>query len=161
MPLGAYGGKREIMQQVAPTGPVYQAGTLSGNPVAVAAGLCTLSLLRDPEIYTGLESRCARFEQQLRSMAEEQSVRCCINRVASMITVFFGVDAVHSWREASQNDQAQFKEFHRVLMEHGVYWPPSSFEAAFISNTHTDEVFAEIQEAFRAAFKAVAELARA
>lgn len=137
MPLAVYGGKREIMQKIAPVGPVYQAGTLSGNPLAVTAGLVTLSRLT-PELYERLEHLGTRLEAGLKSALTNSGTPGCVQRVGSMITVFFGPSVVRSWDEASTCDTARFGRFHRGLLRRGIYWPPAQFEAAFISNAHTD-----------------------
>lgn len=137
MPLAVYGGKREIMQKIAPIGPVYQAGTLSGNPLAVTAGLVTLSRL-NAGVYEHLETLGARLERGLSEALRSSGTPGCVQRVGSMITVFFGPSVVRSWDDASTCDTARFGKFHRGLRERGVYWPPAQFEAAFISNAHTE-----------------------
>jgi glutamate-1-semialdehyde 2,1-aminomutase len=137
MPLAIYGGKREIMQKVAPIGPVYQAGTLSGNPLAVTAGLVTLSRLNG-DLYQRLEHLGARLESGLSRALERSGTKGCVQRVGSMVTVFFGPEVVRSWDDAAVCDTARFGKFHRGLLDRGVYWPPAQFEAAFISNAHTD-----------------------
>jgi glutamate-1-semialdehyde 2,1-aminomutase len=133
LPVGAYGGRRDIMSMVAPAGPVYQAGTLSGNPLAVAAGLAMLRYLKaHPEIYTQLERHsCA--------LAAAAPPGVTVNRVGSMITFFFTDQPVTDWDSAQNADRARFGEFFRRLLERGIYLPPSQFEAAFISAAHTDE----------------------
>lgn len=136
MPLAVYGGKREIMQKIAPLGPVYQAGTLSGNPLAVTAGLVTLSQLT-PAVYEHLEQLGQQLESGLRDVLSQSHVAGCVQRVGSMITVFFGPSVVRSWDDAATCDTKRFGRFHQGLIKRGVYWPPAQFEAAFISNTHT------------------------
>jgi glutamate-1-semialdehyde 2,1-aminomutase len=138
MPLAAYGGREEIMNVVAPLGPVYQAGTLSGNPVAVAAGLATLERL-SPELYEKLEHLGARLEAGLREAAARRSIPSTVQRVGSMITLFFGEGPVRSWDDAAKSDTKRFASFHAGLLSRGVYWPPSQFEAAFLSAAHTEE----------------------
>jgi glutamate-1-semialdehyde 2,1-aminomutase len=152
MPLAAYGGRDDVMSVVAPLGPVYQAGTLSGNPVAVAAGLATLERLV-PEMYDRLESLGASLEAGLRSAAAEAGVTACVQRVGSMITLFFCEGPVHSWKEASACDTKRFASWHAGLLSRGVYWPPSQFEAAFISAAHTEDDIARTVEAARASLK--------
>jgi glutamate-1-semialdehyde 2,1-aminomutase len=137
MPLAVYGGRAEIMQRVAPLGPVYQAGTLSGNPIAVSAGLATLAEL-GPAVYTKLESLGARLEEGLTSALRDRGVASCVQRVGSMLTVFFHGGPVRSWLEAAKCDTARFGTWHRGLVARGVYWPPSQFEAAFISAAHSE-----------------------
>jgi glutamate-1-semialdehyde 2,1-aminomutase len=135
MPLAVYGGRRDVMQKIAPLGPVYQAGTLSGNPLAVSAGLTTLSLLR-PELYARLEELGARLEQGLSRALGEKKVAACVQRVGSMLTLFFQPGPIRSWSDAEKCDRERFAAWHRGLLERGVYWPPSQFEAAFISAAH-------------------------
>jgi glutamate-1-semialdehyde 2,1-aminomutase len=134
MPLAAYGGKRSIMEKVAPLGPVYQAGTLSGNPVAVSAALAMLSHL-DDAVYARLEELGARLEAGL---AKAVGAGTCVQRVGSMLTVFFGKGPIRNWGDAKGCDTERFGKWHARLLEKGVYWPPSQFEAAFISAAHTE-----------------------
>jgi len=136
LPLAAYGGKREIMSRVAPLGPVYQAGTLSGNPIAVTAGLATLALL-DSAVYTHLESLGAQLQAGLESALANTKTEGCVQRVGSMLTLFFTAGPVRSFGDAMRADTKRFGRFHGKLLEGGVYWPPSQFEAAFISAAHT------------------------
>jgi len=132
-PLAAYGGRREIMRRLAPEGPVYQAGTLSGNPVAVAAGAAQLDYLRrHRELYARLESLAAQLEAGLRQLP-----RTCVNRVGSMLTLFFQKGPVRNFREASGSDERRFARFHRMMLRDGVYLPPSQYEAWFVSAAHT------------------------
>jgi glutamate-1-semialdehyde 2,1-aminomutase len=137
MPLAAYGGKRAIMEKIAPLGPVYQAGTLSGNPVAVSAGLATLERLNDA-LYARLESLGARLEAGFVKSAKDANVTACVQRVGSMITLFFGKGPVKSWTDAKACDTERFGRWHRAMIARGFYWPASQFEAAFISNAHTE-----------------------
>jgi len=137
MPLAAYGGKRAIMEKIAPLGPVYQAGTLSGNPVAVSAGLATLDRLNDA-VYTHLEALGARLEAGFVEATRAKNVDACVQRVGSMLTLFFTKGPVKSWTDAKACDTERFGRWHRGMLERGVYWPPSQFEAAFISSAHTD-----------------------
>ncbi len=156
VPVGAYGGRREIMELIAPAGPVYQAGTLSGNPLAVAAGLTTLRLLGEPGTYAKLENISAQVEQILVEAAREASVACVVQRVGSMLTPFFIDAPVRSWNDADRCDRAAFGRFHSALITHGVYWPPSQFEAAFVSLAHDDTALEKTRNAARAAFRAAA-----
>jgi len=151
-PLAAYGGRRAIMERVAPLGPVYQAGTLSGNPVAVSAGLATLDRL-DDALYARLEDLGARLEIGLRRAMEATGVRACVQRVGSMITLFFTPGPVRSWADAAACDTRAFARWHRGMLDRGVYWPPAQYEAAFISGAHTP---AEIDATVSAAHEALA-----
>ncbi|WP_027882043.1 glutamate-1-semialdehyde 2,1-aminomutase [Meiothermus rufus] len=149
LPVGAYGGRAEIMEMVAPSGPVYQAGTLSGNPVAMAAGLATLEALAQDPPYARLEAYGAALEQGLREIFTQAGVPVAINRVGSMITVFFRPGPVHTYAEAVASDTEAFKRFFHGLLERGVYWPPSQFEAAFISAAHGPRELERTLEAVR------------
>jgi glutamate-1-semialdehyde 2,1-aminomutase len=137
LPLAVYGGKRAIMEMVAPLGPVYQAGTLSGNPVAVSAALATIAHL-DAALYDKLEKLGARLEQGLNDALTHHKVEGCVQRVGSMITLFFTKGPVHSLDDANKSDTARFGRWHQKMIASHQYWPPSQFEAAFISGAHTD-----------------------
>ncbi len=137
LPLGAFGGRQEIMDLVAPEGPVYQAGTLSGNPLAVAAGITTLQVLKGRGVYRKLEERGRRFQQGVEQVLAQYQIRGVVNRVGSMLTLFFGVDQVRNADEARSCDREQFARFFHGMLERGVYLPPSPFEAAFISLAHS------------------------
>jgi glutamate-1-semialdehyde 2,1-aminomutase len=154
MPLAVYGGRRAIMDVVAPLGSVYQAGTLSGNPIAVSAGLATMELLT-PDLYTRLDATTAKLEAGLREACAGAGAaeRTCIQRVGSMITLFFCAGPVRSWDDANKADRSAFGAFHRSMLAQGIYWPPAQFEAAFVSGAHGD---AEIDAAIAAARVAVA-----
>jgi glutamate-1-semialdehyde 2,1-aminomutase len=146
LPVGAYGGRREIMSMISPDGPVYQAGTLSGNPLAVAAGLAQLKALRDqPAIYANLEDLGSRLESAFRGIT--------VNRVGSMLTPFFTRGPVTDWGSASRSDTKRFARFHRAMREQGILLPPSQYEAMFLSYSHTkgdvDRTIRCIQEAIR------------
>ena len=152
MPLAAYGGREDIMNVIAPLGPVYQAGTLSGNPVAVAAGLATIKNLT-MDLYATLERLGARLEAGLEKAITETRAKACVQRVGSMITLFFTEGPVRNWDEADRCDRKAFSRFHGSLLEDGIYFPPAQFEAAFISGAHTDE---DIDRTIEAAKKALA-----
>jgi glutamate-1-semialdehyde 2,1-aminomutase len=137
LPLAAYGGRAEIMDMVAPVGPVYQAGTLSGNPLAVTAGLTTLEHLT-PALYEHLEAIGARLEAGLRGVIERTETKACVQRVGSMITLFFCEGPVRNWQDADRCDRQAFADFHGKLLAAGIYWPPAQFEAAFLSAAHTE-----------------------
>jgi glutamate-1-semialdehyde 2,1-aminomutase len=155
LPLAAFGGKRAIMEQLAPLGPVYQAGTLSGNPLAVAAGLQTLQVLSKPGTYDRLEQLAARLEDGLRSAIGADARPCCVNRVGSMWTVFFGAGRVHDAESARQSDAGMFARWFRGMLQRGIYLPPSQFEAAFVSLAHSEE---DIDTTVRAARETLAGL---
>jgi glutamate-1-semialdehyde 2,1-aminomutase len=143
LPIGAYGGRADIMRCVAPLGPVYQAGTLSGNPLAVAAGLAMLRYLKaHPEVYGELEAKSA-------AIANAVPAGALVNRVGAMFTWFFTDQAVTNWESAKRADTAKFGAFHRRMLEQGIYLPPSQFEAAFVSAAHTDGDIAKTQDAAR------------
>jgi glutamate-1-semialdehyde 2,1-aminomutase len=137
LPLAAYGGRADIMDMVAPVGPVYQAGTLSGNPLAVTAGLTTLEHLT-PALYEHLEALGARLETGLRGAIERTGKTACVQRVGSMITLFFCAGPVRNWTDADRCDRAAFADFHGKMLAAGIYWPPAQFEAAFLSEAHTE-----------------------
>jgi glutamate-1-semialdehyde 2,1-aminomutase len=139
LPVGAYGGKREIMQMMAPLGPVYQAGTLSGNPLAMAAGIETIKALGQTGVYNQLESQAAFLEDGIRNVALTNSVPLHISRVASLMTLFFTVNPVTDYDSAKLSDIRLFNQFFHRLQSEGIYWPPSQFEAAFISLAHSPE----------------------
>jgi glutamate-1-semialdehyde 2,1-aminomutase len=157
MPLAAYGARREIMEKLSPLGPVYQAGTLSGNPLSVAAARATLRQL-SPELYEHLELLGRRLEEGLVGALAEARISGVVQRVGSMITLFFTKGAVRNWDDAGAADTATFARFHRGLLTEGIYWPPSQFEAAFLGNAHT---LADIDATVRAAQKSLSEVHRA
>jgi len=136
LPLAAFGGSRKIMSLLAPDGPVYQAGTLSGNPVAVTAGLTTLKLLARPDTYRLLEMRGKRLEDGFTNVLEKHRLKAVINRVGSMMTIFFGLDRVINATEAGKCNRQQFARFFHGMLRRGVYLPPAPFEAAFVSLAH-------------------------
>jgi glutamate-1-semialdehyde 2,1-aminomutase len=136
MPLAVYGGRRDVMSLVAPLGPVYQAGTLSGNPLAVSAGLATLEELT-PREYERLDALSGTLAEGLRNAIVKTRKRAVVQSVGSMLTLFFHDGPVANWNDAKASDTKQFAAFHRALTESGIYWPPSQFEAAFVSLAHT------------------------
>jgi glutamate-1-semialdehyde 2,1-aminomutase len=154
MPLAAYGGREDAMNVVAPLGPVYQAGTLSGNPLAVTAGLTTLERLT-PELYERLERTSASLEEGLTRAIAERDVPARVQRVGSMLTVFFRRDPIRSWTDAAACDTKRFASWHGALLARGVYWPPSQFEAAFVGGAHGPDEVAKTVEAARHAFEMV------
>ena len=156
LPVGAYGGRAEIMDLVAPVGPMYQAGTLSGNPLAMAAGIAQLKHLRDKkgEIYPRLESLSAKLVDGVAAAAKGAGVKLCFNRVGSMFTWFFTEGPVTDWESAAKADTAAFGKFFRGMLDAGVYLPPSQFEAAFLGAAHSEEDVQKTIEAARKAFAA-------
>ncbi len=154
LPAAAYGSSREVMTHVSPVGPVFQAGTLSGNPLAMAAGLTTLRLLKQENPYPYLESLTARLEEGLRRAATDAKVPHCIQRVGSMITLFFTEGPVHNFDDAKRSDTALFGRFFWELLARGVYFPCSQFEAAFLSAAHTEADIDHTISAAREALKA-------
>jgi len=157
LPVGAYGGPREIMDLVAPLGPMYQAGTLSGNPLAMAAGCTTLKHLRDhkTEIYPRLDQLSGELVEGVAAAAKEAGVRLCHNRVGSMFTWFFTSGPVTDWDSASKSNTEAFGRFFRSMLDQGVYLPPSQYEAAFLGTTHTQEDIQKTVVAAKQAFAAV------
>ncbi len=139
LPVGAYGGKAEYMNLIAPVGPVYQAGTLSGNPLAMAAGLATLNLLDDADVYDTLERRSAKLGNGLLAAAQAAGIAATANRVGSMMTLFFSGSAVHDYAGAKHSDTGLFGRYFGMMLDRGVYLAPSQFEAAFVSLAHTDD----------------------
>ncbi|MGD6802462.1 glutamate-1-semialdehyde-2,1-aminomutase [Rossellomorea vietnamensis] len=150
LPVGAYGGKAEIMEQIAPSGPIYQAGTLSGNPLAMTAGFETLSQLT-PESYKEFERKADRLEEGLHAAAEKFGIPHTINRAGSMIGIFFTNEEVKNYEGAKSSDLELFSSYYREMANEGVFLPPSQFEGLFLSTAHTDE---DIEKTIQAAEKA-------
>ncbi|MDP2984468.1 MAG: glutamate-1-semialdehyde 2,1-aminomutase [Candidatus Latescibacter sp.] len=148
LPVGAYGGRAEIMSMLAPLGPVYQAGTLSGNPLAMSAGLATISLIDNEQTYADLEITGSRLARCLRKAAEASGMQVTVNRCGSMFTLFFNPGPVTDYPSASRSNVSLFARFFRGMLERGVLLPPSQFEAAFISTAHDEEA---VDETIRAA----------
>jgi glutamate-1-semialdehyde 2,1-aminomutase len=155
LPVGAYGGKKEIMLQLAPAGPIYQAGTLSGNPLAMAAGIVMLKTLKEnPDIYSKLARHAEMLENGLKEGLDKAGIKGVANRVESLLTLFFTEnDSVESFEDVMTSDKERYAKFFRLSLEAGIYMAPSQFEAAFISNAHTDEdilaTIAATQEAMK------------
>ncbi|MBE8997662.1 glutamate-1-semialdehyde 2,1-aminomutase [Nostoc sp. LEGE 12447] len=139
LPVGAYGGRRDIMSMVAPAGPVYQAGTLSGNPLAMTAGIKTLELLQKPGTYDYLERITKKLADGLLQIAQETGHAACGGQISAMFGLFFTSGPVHNYEDAKKSDTAKFGRFHRGMLERGVYLAPSQFEAGFTSFAHTEE----------------------
>lgn len=155
LPVGAFGGRREIMEMVAPAGPVYQAGTLSGNPLAMAAGIATLNVLRRGGVYDDLKLKSERLAAGTRKAAADAGVTVTVNQTASVMTCFFTPEKVTDYASAKTADTAKYGAFFRKLIEQGVYYPPSQFEAVFVSLAHTGE---DIELAIAAAGRAFSAL---
>jgi len=156
LPVGAYGGRREIMQMVAPSGPMYQAGTLAGNPLSMAAGIATLAELQKPGTWEILERRTARLCAGVCAAAEDAGAQVTFQRVGSMFTIFFAGQPIQDWQSAKQADPSLYGKFFRAMLAEGVYLPPSQFEASFLSTAHGDEEIEKTVEAAGTAFKTAA-----
>jgi glutamate-1-semialdehyde 2,1-aminomutase len=157
LPVGAYGGSREIMNHIAPAGAVYQAGTLSGNPLSMTAGIITLRRLRDKSVYERLERASSRLCEGLANAAREAGVKTVTNRVGSMWTGFFTSEPVIDWDSANKCDRQLYGKFFHAMLDEGVYLAPSQFEAGFVSLAHTDEI---IEATIKAAGKALTRITR-
>ena len=158
LPVGAYGGKAEVMAHVSPVGKVYQAGTLSGNPLAMAAGIATLETVNQtPDLYEVLEGRTAQLEEGLLEAAQNANITVQVNRVGSMITVFFTDGEVTDFESASATDTDLFAKWFHGLLKRGVYWPPSPFEAAFLSYAHSEQDIASMTHAASESFQTLSE----
>lgn len=156
LPVGAYGGRKEIMQMMAPEGPVYQAGTLSGNPIAMRAGLETLRLIREPGFYEALEEKSARLERGIRENMKELGLNFYFTRVGSMGCLFFHPEKVTDYETATQCDTGRFAHYFNLMLEEGIYLAPSQFEAFFISAAHSEE---DIEKTIEANYKALKQIA--
>ncbi len=153
LPVGAYGGSRDLMENVAPAGPIYQAGTLSGNPLSMTAGLATLKRLRDRSVYERLERVSSRLCQGLSAAAAEAGVETVTNRVGSMWTTFFNREPVYDWTTANKSNRELYGRFFHAMLDEGVYLAPSQFEAGFVSIAHSDEIVDRTIHAAQKAFK--------
>jgi len=142
MPVGAYGGRRDLMEQIAPSGPIYQAGTLSGNPVAMAAGLAMLELIQAPGFHDDLAARTVKLTDGILGAAKRAGVPFSVNRVGGMFGLFFTDETVESYAQATKADVDAFNRFFHGMLERGVYLAPSAFEAGFVSSAHDDDVIA-------------------
>ena len=155
LPVGAYGGKRSLMEKIAPSGPVYQAGTLSGNPMAMAAGIATLKEISAPGFYEALEETSKTLADGLKNAADDAGVAATISRVGSMMTLFFSAGPVENFEDAKKCDLDRFAKFYQGMRDEGVFLPPSQFEAWFVSAAHTRE---DIQATLKAAEKVLGQL---
>jgi glutamate-1-semialdehyde 2,1-aminomutase len=152
-PIGAFGGPAGVMRRLSPEGPVYQAGTLSGNPVAVAAGLAAITTLRETDPYAALARKTAGFVKEVQAAARHCRHEVSINSAGSMFTIFFSSGPVTDDASAKRSDTSKYARFFHRLLEEGVYFPPSQFEACFLSTAHTDTVLEKALKAIRAAFR--------
>jgi glutamate-1-semialdehyde 2,1-aminomutase len=158
MPIGAFGGKREIMEKLAPLGDVYQAGTLSGNPIAMTTGIATLKYLKDnPNVYLYLEELGERLENGISLLIEKYKVKATVNRVGSMMTLFFTKIKVTNFSEAKTSDEGAFASFYQEMLKLGVFLPPSQYEAFFLSKEHTiediDKTICCVEKVFQKIYK--------
>lgn len=140
MPVGAFGGKKDILTHIAPTGPIYQAGTLSGNPIAMAAGLCALKQLKEPGFYDSIFENTQNLVTGFKEMADKHGIQLSTNIAGSMFGIFFTHEQVVNYKQATSVNQAQFNQFYHFMLEEGVYLAPASFEAGFVSKMHTSDV---------------------
>jgi glutamate-1-semialdehyde 2,1-aminomutase len=155
MPMGAFGARREIMDKLAPLGPVYQAGTLSGNPVSVAAGIRTLQLIQEPEFFDDLTKVTRRLVDGMTEMARKNSVDFCADAVGGMFGIYFSRSIPESFSDVMASDRERFNQFFHLMLDRGVYLAPSAFEAGFVSSAHSE---ADIAATLDAADEAFAEL---
>ena len=155
LPIGAYGGRSEMMRLISPSGAVYQAGTLSGNPVAVSAGIATLQTIKRENVIEQVNRKAARFVQQMQAILDAAPVPTRLNAIASMHTLFFQAGAVNNYQDALRSDTARFAAFFNAMLEQGMYLVPSQFEAAFISLAHTDEELERTCEAMSVVMRAL------
>lgn len=153
MPVGAYGGKREIMERISPSGPVYQAGTLSGNPVAMSAGIKTLEILRDnPFIYEDISNKGKKLEEAFYNSSERYGIPIRVNRIGSLLSVFFTAEEVRDYSTAIKSDTGRFAKYFKEMLQQGVYVAPSQFEAMFVSSAHDDIDIGKTKEVIDLAF---------
>ena len=155
LPVGAYGGRQDVMAHIAPQGPVYQAGTLSGNPVAMAAGIATLKEIRQPGFYDALDEKSERLTAGLRFSAEQIGIEVSVDRVGSMAGLFFTGSEVKNFEDAKKSDLEMFSAYYRGMLQRGIYLAPSQFEALFVSSAHNNEY---IDQTIRAAAEVFAEI---
>jgi glutamate-1-semialdehyde 2,1-aminomutase len=155
LPVGAYGGSKDLMRNIAPAGPIYQAGTLSGNPLSMTAGIVTLRRLRNESIYDQLERATARLTDGLAKAARDAGETTFTNRVGSMWTSFFTDGPVVDWETANASDRGRFGRFFHAMLEEGVYLAPSQFEAGFVSVAHTDDVINQTIDSAGRAFSRI------
>jgi len=138
MPLGAYGGRKEIMKLVAPSGPVYQAGTLSGNPIAMAAGLAQLEALERQDVYAHIDKLCEKLAKGLLEIAQHCGIKSCVNRIGSLCCLFFGIESACDYKSVKKADTELYAKYFRGMLGENIYLAPSQYEAMFVSYTHTE-----------------------
>lgn len=155
LPIGAYGGKREIMEQVSPLGPAYQAGTMAGNAISLRAGLACLELLSDPSVYERMESLAKRLEEGLLSGAHTHGVAVTVNRYKTALTLYFGAEKIENYTQAQRSNSEQFSAFFHHLLKHGVHLAPSKYEAWFLTTEHTEAMIDETIAIANSAFAAL------
>jgi glutamate-1-semialdehyde 2,1-aminomutase len=153
LPVGAYGGRREIMEMIAPAGPVYQAGTLSGNPLAMSAGIATLKALQSPGLWEEMTRGVARLSNRILEMASAAGIPLQANQAGTMFSVFFTGENVRDWPTAKTSDTARFGKYFQGMLARGVYLAPSQFEAGFVSSVHDEGVIEATLEAAEAVFR--------
>ena len=156
LPVGAFGGRKDIMSLLAPAGPVYQAGTLSGNPLAMTAGIETLKILKEGNIYNSLDKTSALLCDGLKEIAKSKGIPAYISRVGSMFTLFFNEAPVRNYNDALDCNLDRFSNFHNGMLSNGVYLPPSQFEAVFVSITHTEEIIEKTLKTAKEVFSTLA-----
>jgi glutamate-1-semialdehyde 2,1-aminomutase len=157
LPVAAYGGRRDLMDRVAPLGPVYQAGTLSGNPLAMSAGIATLDLLAAPGFYESLDARAKRLGDGITAVLRESGASATAARVGSLLTLFFSGEPVRDYAGAKKCDTSRFASFFRAMLERGVFLAPSQFEALFVSAAHSDADIDRTIAAFRESLESAEE----
>lgn len=157
-PVGAVGAKKHLMENFSPAGPVYQAGTLSGNPIAMAAGLATLKSLKSKTIYSALNKKTTDLANFIRHAAKKLSIPIHVNQLGSMFTIFFSEQPVQSYFDATHSNTKQYAQFFHELLKRGVYLPPSQFEAAFVSSAHSSSVMKHVKKAVDSALKVLSQL---
>jgi len=155
LPVGAYGGRKEIMEMMAPEGDIYQAGTLSGNPLAMSAGLATLSILKQEDIYNVLEKKGDMFFSGLKETARAAGVDVVVNRIGSMGSFFFSAEPVTDFAAAKRGDHHLFPKYYKSMLDQGIYLAPSPFEASFLSTAHSEEMIRKTIVCAEAAFSAL------
>ncbi|GAA0370005.1 glutamate-1-semialdehyde 2,1-aminomutase [Bacillus horti] len=153
LPIGAYGGRKEIMEQVAPLGPAYQAGTMAGNPASISAGIACLEVLQEKDTYAYLDQLGQKLEQGINELAQKHDIHICLNRLCGALTVYFGVDQVTNYEEAERSDGEAFATFFKGMLMHGINLAPSKYEAWFLTIKHTEQDVRETLEAVDKVFQ--------